>query len=134
MSLFFIDAKVTGTDSTVISGRYPRCRSSAPNTAVVVVTSVQPISDSRTIRHAAGSATGAGAAGASGDAGVAAEASAASAAHAAPRSARSNQPAVSTAPMPVDSSRAICAPYFRKNQPADLTREAADSIISPGPE
>jgi len=59
MSLFFIDAKVTGTDSTVISGWYPRCRSSAPNTAVVVVTSVQPISDSRTIRHAAGSASGA---------------------------------------------------------------------------
>ncbi len=98
MSLFFIDAKVTGTDSTVISGWYPRRRSSAPNTAVVVVTSVQPISDSRTIRHAAGSASGAGAAGVSGEASAPEDASAASPAYAAARS---------TALMPVDSSRAI---------------------------
>ena len=41
MSRFFMDAQVTGSDSTVMSGRYPRWRSSALNNAAVAATSVQ---------------------------------------------------------------------------------------------
>ena len=56
MSLFLIEANVTGTDSTVTAGVYPMSRSSCAVSAVVEVTSVQPTSENRTVRQLGGSA------------------------------------------------------------------------------
>ena len=46
MSLFFSEANVTGTDSTVMVGRVADARRSCAVSAVVEVTSVQPTSTS----------------------------------------------------------------------------------------
>jgi hypothetical protein len=56
MSLFLIEANVTGTDSTVTVGEYPMSRRSWAVSAVVAVTSVQPTSENRPVRQPGGSA------------------------------------------------------------------------------
>src|SRR6476619_2097858 len=56
MSPFFIDANVTGTESTVMVDLYPRSVRIWPSTAVVTLSAVQPMSESRTLRQDGGSA------------------------------------------------------------------------------
>src|SRR5690242_17854016 len=55
MSLFFIDAYVTGTERTVIFGVYPRAVRISLAIAVVEVMSVHPTSENLTVLQLSGS-------------------------------------------------------------------------------